>query len=125
MMKIEREDDGLIRVEIGGKIDATDMRAGIEELLRLAEDTGKMRLLYRITDIQIPTAEAIGVEFSYLPRLFGLISKFDRVALLANQAWVRNAAKVESALIPGLRIEIFDPGDEAGARAWLSATAEA
>ena len=47
-------------------------------------------------------------------QLMAMIEKVDRVALLSDDALIRTAARVESAVIPNLVIRNFDPDDEAG-----------
>ena len=67
----------------------------------------------------MPTLGAIGVELSKLPRLFGLIRKFDRVAVLANQHWVQKVSEIEGFFMPGLEIKAFDRDAKEEAEAWL------
>ena len=43
----------------------------------------------------------------------------DRVAVVADQQWLRTASQMEGALIPGLTIKAFDSIREAEAEAWL------
>lgn len=113
------EKDGLLYIEISGRIDAEAMREGLDAFLALAEARDKIRCVYTITDIEIPPLDALMVEFGYFGRLFQLLGKLDRVALIANQDWVRNAAAVESLIIPGLEIRSY-PNAEA-AMEWLRA----
>lgn len=67
-------------------------------------------MLYRIGYFNLPALGGIGVELSRLLGLFKLISKFDKVAVLANQNWVWTASEVEGALILGLEIGSFELG---------------
>jgi len=54
-----------------------------------------------------------------MPRLFSLIARFDHCAVLCDESWIRSAARIESFVIPGLRIEAFARGEEETAQAWL------
>ena len=111
------EKDGLLYIEIGGQIDAKAMREGLDAFLAMAESRDKVRCVYTITDIEIPPLDAIMVEFGYFGRLFQLLRKLDRVALVANQDWVRNAAALESLMIPGLEMRNYPNAD--AAMEWL------
>jgi hypothetical protein len=120
MFQVGTENGGLIVVEIGEEIDGEAMRAGLDLLFRATEGRRNAPMLYRVRHIAVPTAGALAVELGQLPRLFGLIGQLDRIAVLADQDWVRRLATVEGALIPGLTIRTFATGDEAAARAWLA-----
>jgi len=63
---------------------------------------------------------AMAIEFWRLPAMLGLIRKFDRCAVLADQTWLKMISEIEGALIPGLEIKGFDRENEAAAEAWLS-----
>ncbi len=119
MIDVSVESTGLVHLQVQGTIDATQMRDGLDAFFEHIEGKTEVPLLYTITDIKIPTPAALAVELGYIPQLFGALAKLKRAALIANQAWVRGAAKIESAVIPGLVIEVFEPGDEDAARAWV------
>lgn len=118
MFDITRDADGIIHIEISGQIDSEAMRKGLDRFLDLVGKEGPIDAVYLARDISMPTAGAIAVEFGYLPKLFGLIGRMRRIALVSNQGWVRGWAKVESAFIPGLVIECFEPGEEDRALAY-------
>lgn len=120
MLRVSPNGPNRLDLELDGKLDAESMRAGLDELFSKSEGIENGRMLYRIAEFDIPTFGALGVEFSRLPALFGLIKKFDRVALLADQSWVRKAGEIEGALFPGLAIKAFEPADDAAAEAWLA-----
>lgn len=62
---------------------------------------------------------AIAEELRHLPLVFRLIRQTDRVAIIADAAWVRAASRIESALIPGLQYEVYPREHAAHAREWL------
>jgi hypothetical protein len=61
----------------------------------------------------------MGVELSRIPQLFRFARRFDRMAVVADKAWVRTVSELEGVLIPGLRIKAFGLDQEAEAEAWL------
>ncbi len=121
MFKIEDDPQGFKRLTISGRIDSEDMQAGLDAFLGALEDGKHTHFLYSITDFELPPLDAIAVEFRYLPQLLTSMSKIGRVAVVADQAWLRTAAEVEGALIPGLDIRTFEPGQEDAATSWLVA----
>ena len=119
-IRTEREGPSLLRLEVGGDIDAPEMEAGIERFLSAAEPLERFDMLYLVQDVRFPTLSAMRVELARLGRLWRLLPRLDRVALVANQGWIRAAAKAENALIPGVTIETFAAHEEARARSWLA-----
>jgi hypothetical protein len=109
-----------IDIVFGGKLDSEDMRAALDELFSKSKGIEHGRMLYRVKDFKLPTLGAFAVEFSRLPKLFGLIRKFDRAAVLADQDWVQKASEIEGALIPGLKIKAFDLDEADEAERWLA-----
>lgn len=107
-------------IEFGGKLNSDDMKAALDELVDKSRNIANGKMLYRIGDFDLPTLGAIGVEISRLPELFKLIGRFEKVAVIADQDWVRAASKIEGALIPGLEIKAFETGEETDAEAWLT-----
>jgi hypothetical protein len=109
-----------VDIELSGKLDEAAMEVALDELIAQTKDIAHGRMLYRIGDFKLPTLGAIKVELARLPKLFGLIRNFDRAAVLADQSWIKVISEIEGALIPGLKIKAFDPGEEAAAEAWLA-----
>lgn len=120
MFKVINHGTNRIDVELSGKLDSDDMKVALDDLISSAKDIKNGRLLYCISDFNIPTLGALGVELSRLPELFRFIKKFDRAAILANKDWVKKAGEIEGALIPGLEIKAFDLDEQAEAENWLA-----
>ncbi len=119
MFDISSDTAGYVRLTIGGKVDETEMKNGLEAFLAIVEADDKTDFLYTIHKFEFPALQAIAVELGYLPRLFASRSKIGKVAVVADQAWLRKAADIEGMLIPGLTIETFPLDGEADAIAWL------
>lgn len=110
-----------VDISISGSLDAEAMAALLDELIAASQGVTRGRMFYRIDDFAMPTAAAIGVELRRLPKLFSLVGRFRRCAVVSGTGWIRRMAEIEGALIPGLEIRSFEPGNEATAEAWLAA----
>ncbi len=121
MFKIDTPSPNRVDLHIAGKIDAEQMRDGLDQLVAASADVTDGVMFYEIHDIAVPTAGAIAVEFGQLPKLFGLVGKFRRCAVVSDAGWVRTAAEIEGAIIPGLTIKSFAPDARDAAEAWLAA----
>ena len=123
MLTVTKPSPDRVDITLSGTLDADAMRAGLDELITLSAGVKHGLMLYRITDFSMPTLGAIGVEFQRLPKLFALIARFDRCAVVSDAAWLRKAAEIEGALIPGLTIKSFELPEAQAAEAWLAAGA--
>ncbi len=119
MFDIKPDPKGYVHLTISGRIEPEEMQAGLEAFLGVLEDGKKTDFLYTITEFEFPPMTAIGVEFSYIPLLLKSLSKIGKVAVIADQAWLRTAAEVEGKLIPGLTIQSYEPGEREAAEKWL------
>ncbi|KLI63354.1 hypothetical protein AAV99_10280 [Aurantiacibacter marinus] len=119
MFKVTKRSDNRVDIDFDGPLDADGMRIAMEELLAKSQDVENGRMLYRIGDFKMPTLGALAVEFSMLPRLFGLLAKYDKCAVLSDSDWVRRATEIEGALIPGLEIRSFTLSEAESAEVWL------
>ena len=77
----------------------------------------------------VETQSIDGIELSGLPSyaarampLFGKLGRFGRVAVVADQAWVRAGTRLESALLPNIRYRTYMPEERDEALAWVMAS---
>ena len=120
MLTITKPSANRVDIELQGGLDWDMMKWGLDDLIAKSEGVAHGRMLYRITEFEMPTLGAIGIELSRLPKLFALIARFDRCAVLSDASWIRTAADVEGALFPGLEIKAFPLDEVAAAEAWLA-----
>jgi len=120
MYKIALNGPNRLDLELDGKLDSDAMKVALDELCSKAEGIEHGQMLYRITNFELPTFGAMAVEMSRLPKLFGLIGKFDRCAVLTEKRWIQKASEIEGSIVPGLKIKGFDLDQESDAEAWLA-----
>lgn len=119
MFKVIKNGDNRIDIEFSGKLNSDDMKAALDDLLKCSKDIKNGIMFYRISEFDMPTLGALGVELSRLPELFKFMKKFDRVAVLVEKRWVKKACEIEGAMIPGLKIKAFDLDEQEEAENWL------
>lgn len=120
MFTITKPAPNRVDIALSGKLTSEDMSKGLDDLVAQSEDVRDGVMLYTITDFEIPEFGAFFVEISRLPKLFGLLGKFDRCAVLCDTGWIRTAAEVEGAIFPGIDIKGFELADRDQAEAWLA-----
>ena len=96
------------------------MRTALDELIEASHEVTQGVMCYRITQFELPKVGAIAVELSRLPKLFGLLGKFDKCAVLSDSGWIRTAAEIEGAIFPGIKIKSFELNENEAAEVWLS-----
>lgn len=119
MYSISHPQPDQINLSLDGKLDAQGMRDLLDELLEMSRDMKDGKMLYTINEFKMPEFAALVVEMRYLPRMFSLLSRIDRVAVISDVEWIKKAALVEGKLLPGLTIATFNKGQEAAAQAYL------
>ncbi len=120
MFKVVENGTNRLDIELSGKLDEESMKVALDELVSKSENIENGKMLYVIIDFQLPTLSAIGIEFSRLPSMLGLLKRFDRAAVLTDKAWLKKVSEFEGALFPGLEIKAFSTDQKAEAEAWLS-----
>lgn len=121
MLTVTKPAPNRVEIELRGEVDAAGMSAALDRLLSLSADVEHGRMLYLIPEFAMPTLGAIGVELSRLPKLFSLLGRFDRCAVLSDAEWIRKAGEVEGRLFPGILIRSFPLEARAEAETWLAA----
>ena len=120
MFKIIQNGLNRLDIEMSGKLDTEGMKVALDELVSKSENIENGKMLYDVVDFHLPSLGAIGLEFSRLPSMFGLMKKFDRAAVLTDKTWLKKVSEFEGVLYPGLEIKAFNRDQKAEAEAWLS-----
>lgn len=119
MLTISKPSADRLNLEFSGSLNADQMREALEQLIAQSEDTIHGKMLYTIGDFELPTMGAIAVELQLMPKLFSLMGKFDKCAVLSDASWIRTAAEIEGAVIPMLEVKSFPMSSAAEAEDWL------
>ncbi|RYE58435.1 MAG: STAS/SEC14 domain-containing protein [Rhizobiaceae bacterium] len=109
----------VLAFKIGGKLEGTELDAIMDRLEPMLENEAKTHVFAETAAI---TGLAIGGLSRYMGRampLFGKLGKFGRIAVVADQAWIRWAAKAESLVLPHISYRTFTPDCRAEALAWV------
>lgn len=120
MFKVEQYGLNRLDIQLSGKLDTEEMKIALDELVSRSKNIENGKMLYEIIEFHLPSLGAIVIEFSRLPSMFGLMKKFDRVAVLTDKTWLKKVSEFEGALFPGLEIKAFGRDQKAEAEAWLS-----
>lgn len=106
-------------VKISSKITSADLDALIDRLEAVMARHEKVHVFMESHSIE-------GIEISqlsqYLSRsmpFFGKLKQFGRIAVVADQTWIRVWTRIESALLPFVTYKVFTPDQRDRALAWV------
>lgn len=112
--------DDVLAIRVSHKITGSDLDAIMDRLDALIARHDKIHVF-------VETHAIDGIELSGLPGymsralpLFGKLDRFGRVAVVADQAWVRAGSRLESALLPNIKYRVYEPDERAEAMAWVT-----
>jgi len=82
MFIVTRNGNDRLDIQMSGRLHAAEMKIALDELVSKSKDIEKGKMLYDVVDFHIPSLNAIVIEFSRLPSMFGFLKKFKRAAVL-------------------------------------------
>ena len=109
------QDSPVIEVRASGKITESELEACFDRV-RPDLARGKTRVLEIIDQFKGMDAKAMAVDLRFGP---GMAQKVTRVAVVADQSWVRGAAHL-GGLFTRAELRVFKPEQLAEARSWIS-----
>lgn len=122
MLELIDSPDDVIAVRVSHRITGTDLDAIMDRLDEIMSKHDKVHVF-------VETSSIGGIEISSFPSyiaralpLFGKLDRFGRVAVVADQAWVRVGTRLESALLPNIRYRTYLPEEHDEALAWVTGT---
>ncbi len=111
--------EDVIAVKVEGKITGADLDAVMD---RMDSVMGRHPKFHMFVETSAIDGMGLSGLSSYAARampLFGKLTHFGRVAVVADQTWVRAASRIESAALPFISYRVFEPDQRAEALAWV------
>ena len=111
--------DDVIALTITGTITGEDLDAIMDRTEAALARPDKVHVFVETQGID-------GIQLSAMPHhsarampLFGKLGRFGRVAVVADQAWIRAGSRLESAVLPGISYMVVGPEGRGEALAWV------
>ena len=108
-----------LRVTASGAIVPADIPRVLGEVEAFLATTERVDML---ADVQGPITFSPLVfleEMKHMALLFRMIRALNRIAVIADEHWLRTVAKIESHLIPGVDYQVYERAEADHARRWL------
>ena len=119
MLEFLQSGGDVIALKVSHKIQGSDLDAIMDRLDRLMARHDKVHIF-------VETRSIDGIELSGLPAysaralpMLGKLTRFGRVAVVADQAWIRLATRLESMVLPFISYRVFEPDQRDEALAWI------
>jgi hypothetical protein len=118
MLEVIDSPDNAIAIRLSGKISGADLDRVMDRVDRLMAGSGKVHVFVETAGINAIEISGLPSYFARAMPLFGKLDRFGRVAVVADQPWVRVATRLESALLPGISYRTYLPEQRDEALAW-------
>jgi len=119
MLEFIPSPDDAIALKISGAINGRELDAIMDRLDTTMERHDKVHVFVETHSISSLELSSLPHYFSRAMPLFGRLNRFGRVAVVADQAWIRVGTRIESALLPFISYRVFEPGERNEALAWV------
>lgn len=120
MLEMLESADDVIALKVSHTITGADLDAIMDRLDRAMAAHAKVHVFVEAQGID-------GIELAALPSytarampLFGRLDRFGRVAVVADQAWIRAGSRFESMVLPAISYRVFEPAERAHALDWVA-----
>lgn len=112
--------DDVLAVRISHRIAGDDLDRIMDRLDAAMARHEKVHVFVETQAIDGIELKGLGAYIARAMPLMGKLNRFGRVAVVADQAWIRAATRIESAMLPFISYEVFEPQDRDRAFAWVS-----
>ena len=118
MHKFIKSPNDVLAVELSGTITGEDLDA-------IMDRTDEIMAKHDKIHVYCETHGITGLQLSAMPHhmgrafpLFGKLDRFGRVAVVADQAWMRAGTRLESAMLPNISYRVYEPEEREEALDW-------
>ena len=116
--------DDVIGIRIGGHISQSEIDQLLDRVEEALEANEKTHLYIEAESYDGFDKAGFAQQMSRSWRMISKLDRFGRVAVVSDTSWIRWAARIESALLPGISYETFTMEERDQALAWVKGEEE-
>lgn len=116
--------DDVLAVSLSDRITGDELDRIMDRLDAVMAHHDKVHVFVQTHSIDGIELKGLGAYMARAMPLLGKLNRFGRVAVVADQAWIRAATRLESAVMPFISYRVFEPQDRDAALAWVSGTGD-
>lgn len=110
---------GVLALRVGEHLAREDIDKCLELLAEAFEGHSKIGLYIEVSEFTGFDTEALAPGFKRASALLRQLDRFGRVAIVSDQAWIRWASRLESAILPGISYRTYTIAERRKALAWI------
>ena len=111
--------DDVIAVTLEDRITSDDLGALMDRIEGALARNPTLHMFVETRSLDSLELAGFGGHLARVTPLMKDLRRFGRIAVVADQAWVRAGTRVESALLPFVSYRVFEPDERARALAWV------
>lgn len=115
-------DESIVQMSVNGPMSSETVQSSFEWIKNAQSEIATNDNLQICVEMQADNfsdlAEA-SQQFRRVGEVLRRAHEIDRCALITDSTWIRNSAKIEGAVIPGLELMAFAPDESETAEKWL------
>jgi len=119
MLEFIASPEDVIALKISGSIKGKELDSVMDRLDSVMAARDKVHIFVETHGIEGLELASLPHYFSRAMPLFGKLKSFGRVAVVADQAWVRVGTRIESAMLPFITYRTYEPDERDQALAWV------
>ena len=116
---IQAETEILTTLDAQGELNPDAMPEAVDQLMETTSEDAPGGLLVRLQHMDLGSLHTVASDWSRKAEFFALQKRFGKVAVLTDQPWVRQSAKMQAVALPDTELKVYDLADEVDARVWL------
>ncbi|MGV7119156.1 MULTISPECIES: SpoIIAA family protein [unclassified Sphingopyxis] len=120
MLDIIDSADDVIAVRVADRISGDELDTIMDRLDGAMARHDKVHVFVETRSIDGIEIAGLGAYMARAMPLLGKLDRFGRVAVVADQAWIRTVTRMESAVLPHISYRVFEPEDRDAAFAWVT-----
>ena len=111
MLEFIKSPNDVLAVKLTGTITGKDLDAILDKAEDIISTPGKLNFYVETKGIEGLELSAMPHHFSRSFPLFSKLDRFGRVAVVADQAWMRVLTRFESAMLPYVSYRVYEPDE--------------
>jgi hypothetical protein len=119
MLDMIASPDDVIALKISGSIKGLDLDTIMDRVDMVMAGHEKVHVFVETHDIASLELASLPHYFGRALPLFGKLNRFGRVAVVADQAWIRAGTRIESAMLPMISYRTYEPDERDEALTWV------
>ena len=112
----------VIAVRVEGKLEHKELQAIMDLVERTIAINDKTHIFVEVGNFRGMELRLLLDDIARAMPILKKLKRFGRVAVVSDQKWIRAMARIESALLPNISYEVFEPTNGSGRLRGLKAT---